>query len=220
MRLRINYIGMTLVVLALMSASCLGSNPVNPSSFVLSFPDNVDLGELWLIEDVNCFTCGTGQKNLGRAMGTHNVQLPAAHWFISLRMPKNASGLLVHLSDPTLVNIGDINLSGSDVRDSDMKYLSGINLRSINLSGTKISGEGLQFLKPHGKWIFVDLTNCLFLNSAHLAHFRGWRRSTIRVVPYKWHGDALSEAEQKLLKSARQFICDNQPEEVCGTQIR
>ena len=40
-----------------------------PASFTLEFPATTSLGELWLIEDVNCFTCGTGEKNLGQAMG-------------------------------------------------------------------------------------------------------------------------------------------------------
>jgi hypothetical protein len=29
-----------------------------------------------------------------------------------------------------------------------------------------------------------------------------------------------SESELKLLKTARQIICNNQPEQLCGTQIR
>jgi hypothetical protein len=133
-------------------------------SFILKFPQTVDLGELWLIEDVNCFTCGTGEKYLGRASGNYDISLPAAHWFVSLRMPKNASALLPHLGgDPSLSNLGDINLESSDVKDDDLRYLASINLRSINLSKTRIRGEGLRYLSPKKKWSFVELRDgCFF----------------------------------------------------------
>ena len=193
----------------------------SPLSFILKFPQTVDLGELWLIEDVNCFTCGTGEKYLGRATGHYDISLPAAHWFVSLRMPKNASALLPHLGgDPSLSNIGDIKLESSDITDDDLKYLAPINLRSINLSKTRITGKGLRYLRPNKKWSFVELRDCVALDPMYLAHFKGWRRSTIRLVPYKWTGEVYSEKELKLLDMASQMICDHQPENVCGTQIR
>jgi hypothetical protein len=221
---RDRFIGtMTLAgVLSLMAIAigCQGFSG-SPLSFVLKFPQTVDLGELWLVEDVNCFTCGTGEKYLGRAIGEYDISLPAAHWFVSLRMPKNVSPLLPHLADhPSLSNIGDINLESSNVSDDDLKYLAPINLRSINLSKTGITGKGLGYLRPNKKWSFVELRDCIALDPKYLAHFKGWRRSTIRLVSYKWTGEVHSERELKLLDMASQMICDHKPESLCGTQIR
>jgi len=135
-------------------------------------------------------------------------------------MPKNASALLHHLGDPSLSNIGDIKLESSDVTDDDLKYLALINLWSINLSKTRITGRGLGYLRPNKKWSFIELRDCVALDPMYLAHFKGWRRSTIRLVSYKWTGEVYSEKELKLLDMASQMICDHQPENVCGTQIR
>jgi len=207
-----------LIVLIATMSGCEGSFGY-PWHFTLKFPETADLGELWLVEDVNCFTCGNGEKYLGHATGTHDIHLPAAHWFVRLKMPKNASALLPNLADPSLSNIGEINLEGSDITDSDLKYLAGINLCSVNLSRTKITGFGLKYLRPNRKWIFVYLHGCDNLDPQYLSHFKGWKLATISLVGYKW-GESYSEHEMKVLESARQFICDGQPEDICGTQIR
>src|SRR5262249_42494890 len=68
--------------------------------------------------------------------------------------------------------------------DEDLKYLAGINLRSINLERTGIMGEGLRHLKPHKKWIFVDLAGCKRLDPKYLGHFKSWTLSTITAVGY------------------------------------
>src|SRR5262245_44680383 len=194
-------IGLILFTLATLTGGCFRSLQEPAIAFTLEFPADVDLGELWLVEDVNCFTCGNGEIKLGRAIGRHDVLLPP-------------------LEHPSLVNIGDLNLLGSDVKDDDLKHVVSLNLRSINLSKTHITGEGLTYLKPHKRWIFVSLEHCDELNADYLSHFKGWTRSTIRLVPYKWSGDTYTDAELKLLDHAKQTICDNQPENVCGTQIR
>jgi len=191
-----------------------------PYSFALEFPENIDLGELWLVEDPNCFTCGSSEEYVGRAMGEHHIRLPAAHWFLSLRMPRTASGLMPHLSHSPLSSLGDISLSNSDITDEDLEFISGANLRSIDLSGTRIIGSGLKHLKPHRKWIFVNLDDCVRLDPKYLAHFRGWKRATIRLVDYKGEGETYSENEKRLLSVARELICDGQPESICHTQIR
>lgn len=204
-------------VMTLSLAGCLSS--LAPTSFTLEFPTQV-LGELWIREDVNCFTCGNGEKNLGPATGKHDVRLPAGHWYVSLKMPTNAGQMLHHLAHPSLSHIGDLDLRGSNVKDEDLRHIAGLNLRSINLERTKITGAGLKYLKPHPKWVFVNLQNCAELDPRLLVHFRGWKRSTIRLLPYKWNGDTYSSAETRLLDSARKIICNGQPEDVCGTQIR
>lgn len=196
------------------------SSSKSPSSFQLNFPETADLGELWLVEDVNCFTCGNGEKNLGRAIGTHEITLPAPHWFVSLRMPKDASHLLPYLTNPSLTPIGDLQLQGSDVKDEDLHYVAEINLRSINLSKTKITGVGLEYLKPNETWISVDLTNCVALQPEYLSHFRGWKQSTIRLTANNRGEDSNTEKEARLLDHARLIICDGQSESACGTQIR
>src|SRR5262249_24538382 len=145
-----------LLALAIFVSSCQPFTDY-PSSVTLEFPETADLGELWLREDVNCFTCGTGEQSLGRARGAQIIQLPAAHWYVSLRMPRHAAAVLPLLAHPSLVKIGDLDLHDSDVRDDDLRHVSALNLRSINLSGTRITGAGLAYLKPHRKWIFVHL---------------------------------------------------------------
>ncbi len=219
MKLGQNRILTIVILLAVVTSSCVTSSG-SPLSFRLVFPATVDVGELWLVENVNCFTCGNGEKDLGRAMGVRDIKLPAARWFVSLRMPKDASHLLPYLKNPSLIKIGDLQLQGSDVRDDDLRHIAEIDLRSINLSKTKITGAGLKYLRPNRKWTFVDLTDCDALDPEHLTHFRGWRRSTIRLTSHKWGDDKYNEMEMKLLDRAKQIICEGQPEEVCGTQIR
>jgi hypothetical protein len=211
--------GAMMILLAVVAAGCVTSFGY-PRSFSLQFPNDLDLGELWLVEDVNCFTCGNGEKSLGRAKGRHDVRLPAEHWFVSLRMPRHASKLLPHLVHPTLKNIGDLQLKGSDVVDQDLRYLHGKNLRSIDLRDTEINGSGLRFLMPNKKWTFVNLAGCEHLQPHYLSHFRGWRRATISLVGYKWSGEKYTQAELQLLAQAKRIICDGRPEKLCGTQIR
>ena len=191
--------------LLLLAASCLASACSGSTSFTLEFPEGVDLGELWLIEDVNCFTCGTGEEYLGRATGAYEIELPARHWYVSLRM---------------LAGLGEIILGESDVRDEDLEVLSAMNLRSIGLRGTEITGAGLQHLQPHDDWIFVDLRDCTSLETRHLARFRGWKRSTITVASRDQPADPTSRADSIILVEARKYICDGQPESICQTQIR
>ncbi|NNE48262.1 MAG: hypothetical protein HKN37_16540 [Rhodothermales bacterium] len=207
------------VLVPVFSIILLASCNVSPS-FTLEFPVDADLGELWLIEDVNCFTCGNGEEYLGRASGTYEVRLPAQHWYVSLRMPRGASHLMEHLAHPSLSTIGDIDLWGSDIRDEDLRYVAGINLRSINLGGTAITGAGVEHMAPHQKWTWINLQGCDNLDPQFLAHFRGWKRATIRLVSQRSSNEPYSEAELALLKKARETICDGAPEEICGTQIR
>jgi hypothetical protein len=188
-------------------------------SFTLRFPETVRLGDLWLVEGVGCFTCGNGEKYLGGALGSYDVRLPEPHWYVSLRMPKDASRLLPYLEDPSLANIGDIDLAGSDVTDADLKHLAHIRLGSINLARTAITGEGLRHLKPHPRWTTVDLKGCSALDPKYLVHFRGWKRSTIVLVDNQSLPLPTKE-EESLLDAARRIICNGQPEAVCGTQIR
>lgn len=189
----------------------------SPQSFILNFPQKIDLGELWLIEDVNCFTCGNGIKYLGRGTGNYKINLPAPHWYVSLRMPKKSSNLMPNLAATSMSNIGDIDLSESDLKDEDLRYIAKINLRSINLSKTKINGSGLRYLKPHKKWMSVDLYDCDKLVLKYLAHFRGWQRSTIRLVSPT---NANSRQKQQIISRAQQIICDGKPKNICATQIR
>lgn len=187
---------------------------------ILEFPPNSDLGELWLMEDANCFTCGSEEINLGRATGKREVEMPARHWYLSLRMPKTASALMPELAHPSLAKIGEIDLSGSDAKDDDLRYLAGMDLHSINLDNTKITGSGLRYLKPTKKWMSVGLEDCDGLDPRYLSHFKGWKNSTIRLVERKSNAGENTAEEEVLLQSARKIICDDRPEDVCGIQIR
>ena len=186
-------------------------------SFTLEFPSTESLGTVSLVEDVNCFTCGTGRQDLGAASGRIQVKLPAAHWYVSLTMPRNASHLMPHLANPSLANVGDLDLQGSDVTDDDLRYVTGVRLRSINLARTMISGDGLRYLHEHDRWTWVTLAECPRLNVESLARFKGWKRATIRVTSSR---DGESDQDAHLLERARHVICGEQPEDVCGTQIR
>jgi len=201
--------------LCLLLVCCYEPSP----QYTLHFPARESLGDLRIRDDVNCFTCGTGSEHLGPAIGTKEVRLPASRWYVSLKMPRDVTRLVPYLSDPSLEDLGDIDLSRSNVTDDDLRYLDHINLRSIDLSGTNITGAGLKYLHPHKKWIFVTIQDCERLNPEYLAHFRGWTRSTIRAVDYKSSGQT-TRREEELLRAARRIICDDQPESVCGAQIR
>ena len=215
-----NKIIVTMLALFLISGCTPSSSSFgHPLSFVLEFPADIDMGELKLLEDVNCFTCGNGQKDLGKAKGRYNISLPTALWFVSLRMPKNASHLVLHLAHPSLVNLGEINLQGSDVTDADLRFLKGINLTSINLRGTEIVGEGLKYLRPNTKWTHVDLRGCRNLDLKYLAHFKGWKSTSIILTESQW-GEKKSNEDKRLLEMANQVICDGQSESICGIQIR
>jgi hypothetical protein len=206
-----------LVVVALFTASCGQLGAV--SSFTLEFPSGDSLGTLSMVEDVNCFTCGTGREDLGPASGRVHVQLPAWHWYVSLKMPKDAARRMSALASPSLASLGDLNLEGSDVTDDDLRYVSGLHLRSINLSHTMITGAGLKYLNAHPKWTWVDLQECPRLDVDTLSHFKGWKRATIRVLPSPSSRN-VSQPETALLERVRHVVCGDQPEDVCGTQIR
>ena len=182
-----------------------------PEPFTLEFPADVNLGKLSIVEDVNCLTCGNGVRELGDATGLHDIRLPAPHWFVSLELPNKASHLLAHLRHPSLSKLGMIDLNDSDVSDSDLAHLASIPLRYIYLENTDITGEGLQYLKADPYWVRVDLTGCHRLDPQYLSQFKGWTRATI-VLPY--------ESNDRRRTLAHQIICDGQPEEICGTQIR
>ncbi|MEZ5739888.1 MAG: hypothetical protein R3E68_10800 [Burkholderiaceae bacterium] len=182
-----------------------------PEPFTLEFPANTSLGDLAVVEDVNCFTCENGVEALGPATGSYEVRLPAAHWYVSLDMPRKAAHLLAHLRHPSMTGLGMIDLRGSDVSDSDLANLASIPLRYLYLNETRVTGEGLRYVKAHPRWIRVDLTGCDRLEPEHLSHFRGWHQATI-ALPYP-PGDSRREL-------ARMIICDGQPEDICKTQIR
>lgn len=185
----------------------------------LQFPDDADLGALRLVEDPNCFTCGSAGRELGRAQGRVEVRLPAAHWYVSLEMPKQASARMPRLSHPSLAGLGGIDLKGTDVRDADLRHLAHIPLRSIDLSGTRITGAGLGSIRPDPKWIFVDLRDCPELKPKHLAHFKDFKRATITVAGGAF-GAEKGPRQRALLSAAAKTICGGRSERDCGTQIR
>ena len=116
-------------------------------------------------------------------------------------------------------NLGEINLQGSDVTDTDLRFLKGINLTSINLRGTEIVGEGLRYLRQNTKWTHVDLRGCQNLDLKYLAHFKGWKSTSIILTESQW-GEKRSDEDKRLLEMANQVICDGQSESICGIQIR
>ena len=156
---------------------------------------------------------------LGEAQGTYNIELPKPHWFVSLRMRKQSSSVMPYLEDESLTHIGDIDLSESDISDADLANISHIQLRSINLQGTNITGEGLRHLNPHRSFFYLDISDASELVLENLEHFRGWRRLALIVLGD--HPDScLQKPTHPLCVRTREIVCDNQPEAVCGIQIR
>ena len=204
-----------MVVSLLLPVACGGLDA--GSSFTLEFPSSESLGTLSIVEDVNCFTCGTGRQDLGAASGPVHVQLPAPHWYVSLKMPHAASRLIPYVASPSLANLGELDLAGSDVTDADLRYLSELRLRSINLAHTMISGDGLTYVHEHPRWTWVNLEGCPRLNVESLVRFRGWKRATIRLTSSR---DGHSDEDAQLLERARHVICGDRSEDICGTQIR
>ncbi len=188
-------------------------------SVTLQFPEDADLGVVRMVEDPNCFTCGSADRELGRARGRVEVRLPAAHWYVSLEMPKRASALMPGLAHPSLAGLGGLDLKGTDVRDGDLRHIAHIPLRSIDLSGTRITGAGLGYIRPDPKWIFVYLRDCPDLKPEHLAHFKGFERATITVAGGAF-GAEKSPRQEALLSAAAKAICGGRSERECGTQIR
>jgi hypothetical protein len=187
-------------------------------TFTLRFPDGVSLGELRLVEDVNCFTCGTGSSELGAARGTHEIKLPHG-WYVSLTPPKEASRLLPYLDEPSMSRIGELRLQGSDVTDADLSHLSSLKLRSLDLSGTGIDGSGLAHIQGDPHWLFLTVVGCPNLKVEQLARFKTNKRLTIRLTSSRY--DRKPEGrERELLERARQVVCDGRDEQACGIQLR
>ncbi len=210
---------MLLLVGIIVISTLSGCQKLFSQAFTLEFPETVNLGRLELIEDVNCMTCGNGREEIGTARGKQFVRLQNG-WYISLTMPQNASGLMPYLNNPSLSPIGEIRLAGSDVKDADLQYLAGLHLRSLDLSNTAITGAGLKYLKPHEKWFSINLQGCPSLNPKYLAHFKGWRRATIGLMPSNLESRDYAKPQLELQKAAQRIICNNQSEQICGTQIR
>lgn len=213
----VKFILLTGIIVAALTTLASRSDDV---TLALHFPKDQNLGELWKVEDVNCFTCGAGEEYIGPATGDYRIRLPAPHWFVSLRMPKQATHLMPYLGEASLKNIEDINLQNSDITDSDLAYLSHINLRSLNLRGTKITGSGFQYLRPPEHFFFLDVTKCSALKPDTLSHFKGWESMALVLVGYKSEDEKYTAPEQALLDEARKLVCDNQSENICHIQIR
>lgn len=182
-----------------------------PDPFTLEFPADQSLGRLALVEETDCFTCENGYQDLGEARGLRQIELPDERWFVSLRMPAEASRLIRHLEHPSLVRLGMLDLANSDVSDDDLAALASMRLRTLNLAHTRITGVGLAALKPHPVWSEVHLEGCDALRPAALRHFRGWQRASIFL-------DYPSGDPRRAL--AERAICDGQPGQTCPTQIR
>lgn len=195
-----------LVTFSMVLAGCS-----KPAPFVLEFPADTSLGTLSIVEDVNCYTCGTGNELVGDARGSQQVQLPGHRWFASLEMPKQASHLMSHLRHPSLRKLDRIGLRHSDVNDADLANLASMPLRYLDLRDTNITGEGLRHVRAHADWSHIDLDGCNRLDLKYLVHFKGWTRATI-ALPYG------PDDQRRAL--ARQILCDGRPEDDCKTQIR
>ncbi len=174
-------------------------------SFTLNFPENESLGELSIIEDVNCFTCGTGEEQLGNAVGNIKVTLPADRWFVHLDLPEKVSHLLFHLESPSLSKINSLDLTNSDINDDDLKYLSGLYLERIDLAGTAITGEGLRYLKPN-KFFWLNVEETPNLNLQNLAVFQEYRGINIQL------------GDPERLELAKKLFCSEDPT-LCKRQI-
>lgn len=225
-----NFISIALTALCLLFAGLwlvfFGKSFLTSSSTItLNFPENVSLGEVWLIEDRDCFTCNNGISEIGQARGQKTITLPTSRWFIELQMQTRISHLLPYLSkNDSLQQVESINMKSSDIKDEDLSSLKYFKLISINLSNTRISGSGLVYLQPHPDWIYVDVSCNSHLKFEHLEHFSDWKNATITVTgdcPNQSHlnSSELSIKNNRLIKRAKNHICQQRPEEQC-LQVR
>lgn len=173
-------------------------------TITLDFTATADLGEVWLIEDVNCFTCGNGMKRLGRTRGVIKTKRPAEHWYVELRVDRNANKLNT-LNHPSHHKIESINLEQRAVTDQSLTHLTW-PLRALNLSKTHITGQGLKHLKPHPKWTSISIEETPKLDPTSLKHLKTWTRLSIHSAKHK--------------STLKQTLCDNKPDPPCQIQLR
>ena len=149
--------------------------------YVLEFPKDKSLGELWIVEDVNCFSCGNGKNRAGEAQGRVEVTLPAKHWFIRLDVAKGALGNLKGLKALEANAISAISFSRTDIADGDLVHLSHLRLKHLDLSYTAITGRGLLHLKARSDWLSVDLEGTQLLEPENLKALLGQNRISINL---------------------------------------
>ena len=123
---------------------------------ILEFSGDISLGEIWVVEDVNCFTCGNGTKLIGEARGQLKVSIPEKHWFVKLVMSPAGIHHLTALKNLDPNSIEAISFAGTDLDDADLSAVSNFRLREIDLAETPISGTGLSRLKNRAAWLSIS----------------------------------------------------------------
>jgi hypothetical protein len=181
-------------------------------TIVLNFPDNIDLGEVWIIEDVNCFTCGTGQKLVGRAKGEVSISLPKG-WYVELKVDPEAVTQLSALQNIDSSQIQSLDLSDSSISDDDLQYISHLKLQELFLYNTSLTGKGFSYIKRDDtEWFHLGLRDCKNLKTQFFSHFKDWNDLSISL-------DHSNLDNEHAKNSIRTIICSDIADEKCDRKV-
>jgi hypothetical protein len=150
----------------------------NLTSLVLNV---VDVGEA----GINHLVAGGKLEQL-RIYGGHlgDACLPAIGKNVNLRYRLHLAGRpitdagLAYVAG--LVNVGAVDLSGTQVTDAGLRHLQQMRLQYLNLKGTRITGAGLQHLQPN-YLREIDLSDTQVTDEG-LKHLQGMKRLMILAL--------------------------------------
>lgn len=168
---------------------------------VLKLPNDVSLGKLWVIENVNCFTCGNGEKFVGEARGHVKIELPAKHWYIKLAVSPGAVRHLDALHNLAPDTIEAVSFVGTELEDAGLFAVSKLMLRELDLSRTSIDGTGFKHLTNRAAWLSIDLRSARNLKPDAFDQLVGQNQISLNL----WRSNL----------DTRPFICDLQ-ERMCA----
>ncbi|MGP1384583.1 MAG: hypothetical protein ACTS2F_13555 [Thainema sp.] len=132
----------------------------------LNFVTNQPIGELYVIQDANCFTCAYEEKPGGTAQGTVQVEVPDFRWYVLLIVSSSGATQLRYLQNIKSGDIEVIDLSDTSVTDADLQFISHLELNELNLDNTNITGSGLESLVFSNSSFSLSLENCQNLNKS------------------------------------------------------
>ncbi len=178
----------------------------------LKFPDNISLGALWIIEDVNCFTCGNGEELVGEARGYVRVRLPAEHWYVKLVVSQSAVRHLSALQRLDAGAIEAVSFAGTTVKDADLIAISSLRIRDLDLSDTAVDGTGLAHLKNRAAWLSVSLRASRHLDANAINKLAGHNHISINL----WRSNL---DDRQYICGLQKRMCDAIKPERCYIRI-
>lgn len=155
---------------------------MNDVVVILNLPEDVNLGEIWMIQDQNCMTCGAGPKFVSSAQGRVKVRLSDPRWFVEIRVSPDSISHLHFLSNVQSGQVTSIDLSNTSVSDQDLQHINHLDLGYLNLNNTDISGEGFRYVSNPYDWLHVSVRDSKNLEIKNFAHFSGWNKVSFELL--------------------------------------